>query len=584
MRHQYLSWTLLAGLAFVVPGCGDDDDNGGTSGRSGSGGRGGSAGRGTAGTPANGSGGSGGDSAGGSAGDSTGGSGGDSTSGSAGSTGGSAGSTGGSGGSGATGGSGGSGATGGSGGSGATGGSGGSGATGGSGGSGATGGSGGSGATGGSGGSGATGGSGGSGAGGSGAGGSGAGGSGAGGSGAGGSGGGGNACTTLKVNSDLKFDGNRSYITTDVSPDLVVIGGKDEFGLELWGAPGFPTLVPGVFDLASPGYDDNYATCGHCFLLFALDANGNVAKTFYQESGTLTMTVVTDPITVNAAASVDNLKMVEVIIDPGTAISTPVPGGECLTLQTYDFVSGNGAGGSGGGGGNLETCKAPDGTLFCGDKSAGECYCDDECTKFGDCCPDKNELCGGGGGGAAGAAGASGSGGSGGSAGSPACVEIKLGAGLQPAEDIFGDIFGYVTTSVAPDIVVPGGLDEFQLHLYGTSLELPPLVPGTFNLGAGIETNFSSCAHCVLVFSLDTEGGTSKTFFQQSGTLNLTDVDDPLTADAAASMTNLKLVEVTIDPNTFASTPVPGGACLTMANYSFDSSPLSPVTTSARAR
>jgi hypothetical protein len=146
---------------------------------------------------------------------------------------------------------------------------------------------------------------------------------------------------------------------------------------------------------------------------------------------------------------------------------------------------------------------------------------------------------------------------------------------LTPSQDLNGDTFGYTSTAVSPDVVVVGGLDEFQLQLYGASLGLPTLVPGTFNLGVGIETNFATCAHCVLLFGLDGDGSVSKTFFQQSGTLNLVDVDDPLSADAAASLSTVKLVEVTIAPD-FTSTPVPGGQCLTLSNYSFDTAPLVP--------
>jgi hypothetical protein len=343
-------------------------------------------------------------------------------------------------------------------------------------------------------------------------------------------------------------------------------------------------------------------------------------------------------LTPNAAASVTDLKLIEVTIAPDFT-STPVPGGECLTLDSYSFVSGGaggagsgGAAGSGGGGGS---CLNDAGGDFCGGKSADGCFCDDLCEQFGDCCPDKNQVCdgaggsggagsggaagsGGGGqscladgggdfcggksddgcfcddlceqfgdccpdkaqvcdgaGGAGGAGGSAGNAGQGGSGGSPACVEIKVNNGLTASQDLNGDIFGYTSTAVSPDVAVVGGLDEFQLQLYGTSIGLPALVPGTFNLGAGIETNFATCAHCVLLFGLDGDGAVSKTFFQESGTLNLTDVDDPLSADAAASISTLKLVEVTIAPD-FTSTPVPGGQCLTLSNYSFDSAPLVP--------
>jgi len=39
------------------------------------------------------------------------------------------------------------------------------------------------------------------------------------------------------------------------------------------------------------------------------------------------------------------------------------------------------------------SCAAPDGGDFCGGPSDGTCWCDDLCTKFGDCCADKQLVC-----------------------------------------------------------------------------------------------------------------------------------------------------------------------------------------------
>jgi hypothetical protein len=355
MRHHYFTWALLAGLAFVIPACGDDDDgappgagSGGASGKAGSGGKGGSSGSGGAGgtNP----GGSGGTNPGGSGGSDSGGSGGSDSGGSGGSAGNDSGGSGGSaggdsggsagaaggdsgGGGSGTGGSG----TGGSGGSG-TGGSGGSG-TGGSGGSSGTSGGGGTGGGGGTNGSGGSGGTGGSGTGGSGTGGSGTGGSGTGGT---GGSGGGQVCTDIKIESNLtaaEFSGDIfGYVSTAVSPDIVIVGGVDEFSVQLYGADfGLPPLGPGTFDLGD-GSETNFATCAHCVLVFSLDVESGTAKIFFQESGSLTLTDVDDPLTEDAAGSISNLKLIEVTLGPD-ATSTPVPGGECLTLSSYSFDS-----------------------------------------------------------------------------------------------------------------------------------------------------------------------------------------------------------------------------------------------------
>ncbi|HEU4538192.1 MAG TPA: hypothetical protein VFS00_28920, partial [Polyangiaceae bacterium] len=66
--------------------------------------------------------------------------------------------------------------------------------------------------------------------------------------------------------------------------------------------------------------------------------------------------------------------------------------------------------------GSPPSCRGDDGALFCGGPSPDGCYCDAACVQFGDCCPDKFEVCDGAGG-AGGSAGGAGEGGAGGVAG-----------------------------------------------------------------------------------------------------------------------------------------------------------------------
>jgi eight-cysteine-cluster-containing protein len=40
------------------------------------------------------------------------------------------------------------------------------------------------------------------------------------------------------------------------------------------------------------------------------------------------------------------------------------------------------------------SCGLPNGKDFCGTKGTGNCWCDEACTDFGDCCSDAAELCG----------------------------------------------------------------------------------------------------------------------------------------------------------------------------------------------
>lgn len=175
-------------------------------------------------------------------------------------------------------------------------------------------------------------------------------------------------------------------------------------------------------------------------------------------------------------------------------------------------------------------------------------------------------------GGSGSSGGSGGNGSSGGSGGGGACTEIQIGSNLTVERSAVGDIASYVSTAVSPDIAVVGGVDQFAVQLYGVNQNLPRLVPGTFNLRDAAESNFATCSHCVFVFGLNGDRETAKIFFQESGSFTLTDVDDPLMDDVAGSLSNVKLVEVTIAPD-FVSTPVPGGQCLTLASYTFDTVP-----------
>jgi hypothetical protein len=92
---------------------------------------------------------------------------------------------------------------------------------------------------------------------------------------------------------------------------------------------------------------------------------------------------------------------------------------------------------------------------------------------------------------------------------------------------------------------------------------------GTFDLTQGNQSNYSSCAICVLAAELDSTGNPVKTFFQNGGSVTLS--EDPFTNDhMMASFTGLTLEEVTIDQQTAASTPVAGGACVDLGSSNQD--------------
>jgi hypothetical protein len=112
-----------------------------------------------------------------------------------------------------------------------------------------------------------------------------------------------------------------------------------------------------------------------------------------------------------------------------------------------------------------------------------------------------------------------------------------------------------------------GGPANLSIQFYSVAAD--PLT-GTIDLSAGDQNNFATCAACMLVFTTDTTGALVKTFYQSGGSLALT--EDPLaTSHLSGTITNLSLIEVTIDQTSFMSTPVVGGVCLSLGTVTLAS-------------
>jgi hypothetical protein len=99
-----------------------------------------------------------------------------------------------------------------------------------------------------------------------------------------------------------------------------------------------------------------------------------------------------------------------------------------------------------------------------------------------------------------------------------------------------------------------------SVHVFDPATGGPVELVGTFELGAGADENYGTCAHCVIAFY-----GTSRDrgYFARAGTLTTT--HDPFDVALEVVMEDVELVEVTIDPTDRSSTPVPGGGCIRIA-------------------
>jgi hypothetical protein len=83
---------------------------------------------------------------------------------------------------------------------------------------------------------------------------------------------------------------------------------------------------------------------------------------------------------------------------------------------------------------------------------------------------------------------------------------------------------------------------------------------GTFDLGTADESQYSSCARCLLVYQ-DYSSIEGKLFFQESGTLVVNPGSDQMNGAPDVELQDVTLVEVVIGDD-FVSTPVVDGACV----------------------
>ena len=97
---------------------------------------------------------------------------------------------------------------------------------------------------------------------------------------------------------------------------------------------------------------------------------------------------------------------------------------------------------------------------------------------------------------------------------------------------------------------------ELQIMSFQADPYFGPSGPGTFDLSG---LNYTDCALCMLVLQeCDDEYYCDKGFFIESGTLQVNQMNQ-FGGSFNGSLINARFVEVTIDPETYQSTPVPGG-------------------------
>ncbi len=97
------------------------------------------------------------------------------------------------------------------------------------------------------------------------------------------------------------------------------------------------------------------------------------------------------------------------------------------------------------------------------------------------------------------------------------------------------------------------------------------LSAGSFDLSKAPDDDYSTCTHCVVMLrGGDDVDSAIEVAFQTSGTMVIDQVTSPPGKASKGSLQGVRLVEVKIDPETSASTPVSGGECYFLASASWD--------------
>ena len=153
------------------------------------------------------------------------------------------------------------------------------------------------------------------------------------------------------------------------------------------------------------------------------------------------------------------------------------------------------------------------------------------------------------------------------------CTEMTFGAFASGMSDGTASAFSATPMPNQGDMTED---DMVSLEFYGSAFDSTDNgeKTGTFDLSMGGDNNYATCSRCLSLFVDPSVPG--KTFFQVAGTLEIDASSDQLNGTVSGTLTNVTLVEVTVDGTTFMSTPVPGGACLHLATASVMAAPVPP--------
>ncbi|MBO7127085.1 hypothetical protein J6W78_06030 [bacterium] len=314
-------------------------------------------------------------------------------------------------------------------------------------------------------------------------------------------------CTGISIENIEYNSSSKRLVSTDVTGLDFADGETAKFQIEFYA----DELTADSYDLGSEK-NANYKTCDECARIFHYNAAGDGLVTqYFQESGTLELSYVD---TEGASNGVISAKLVEVTIDSSNGYqSTPVENGKCVEIETAAWdtacipqCEGKSCGSDGCGG-------------SCGTCDGQACGADFQCTPFN-------------------------------------CSELSIGEfELVVESDYYGDHYYYYDAYTTGNGIGSASVPD----LFEISFIADELTTGIVDLTGDIGD-----AYVILYEDYDVENNsTKKYYFQESGSLNFTEVKEGTFESRGTG--SVRLVEVDTD-----IVPVAGGKCYTLDNFAWD--------------
>jgi len=136
------------------------------------------------------------------------------------------------------------------------------------------------------------------------------------------------------------------------------------------------------------------------------------------------------------------------------------------------------------------------------------------------------------------------------------CMQVMADEVLQQG------MFAWWWQTTALDTELGDATDDlFRMSFYDD-------ITGDIDLSADPNDNYETCEQCLQLFEDYVDEETyARRYFQRSGTITIDPASDPEIRSLIVSTAGVILEEVTVDPDTLESTPVPDGACVELVDY-----------------